>query len=160
MSAVQQIEEILAGSSTDDQVRQEKRRLLDVANRLLPKQGMSAPAALFMVQRARCFHCGGYMPLFNHKGRTHDAPSREHVLPAGVGPLWTFGVSRWRASVVIAHKLCNVRRGTRPFTLLEWEKAHAVWTEADRTWLEAGQTASPFLLWIELANRMQTETRP
>lgn len=157
MSAVQHMEELL---EIGGQPRPEPRRVLDIANRLLPRQALSAPSVMFLAQRARCFHCDGAMPLFNHRGEAHSAPSREHALPAGVGPLWTFGVSRMRAAVVIAHKLCNARRGARPFTVLEWEKAVAIWTAGDRIWLEAGQSASPFVIWIELANRMQGETTP
>lgn len=110
--------------------------------------------ALYLAQRARCFHCAGPLPIFARSSQ-QGATTREHVLPAGTRPDDT----RSSGACVLAHRICNQDRAERPFTLNEWHRAVEIWTTADAIWSAGGRKGSQFPHWIELANTMRKAQR-
>ena len=77
--------------------------------------------SLGQYQDFRCFHCGGHlllMPIhYNSQNHCHHLsfhPHRatvDHIIPATFyGPLHT-------SNIVIACRVCNERRGTRPIAM-------------------------------------------
>lgn len=157
MSAAQRVDELLRGAGKRDARADARRARRDLLARDLPKVSISIPAALYVAQDLRCFHCGGFIPMFARHTEAH-APSREHALAAGVVFEEHEEQERW--AVVLTHRLCNEDRGTRPFTAAEWQRAAKIWTDTSNLWRAAGGLKNPFLPWIALAQRMQEETAP
>lgn len=61
-------------------------------------------AVLFVVQRKKCWICGGFMKRY---GNTLTSCTKDHVLPRK----YMKGKQGPHNNVMLAHRLCNARRG-------------------------------------------------
>lgn len=120
----------------------------------LPRGHLQIAGALYIAQRAQCFHCGGPLPIFG-KSRQPGCTSKEHALPAGA----RIGEPRTDSAFVLAHRLCNGERGERAFTSIEWQRAAEIWTRAIPYCFGAPQTAQTFMAWTELGLHMVEKMR-
>lgn len=76
---------------------------------LLPWSGMpKGVRLLYIAQQGNCCHCGELMDL-SPLWALSSSPSREHVIPACRG-------GKRVGNLVLAHRRCNMERGSRPAT--------------------------------------------
>ena len=78
--------------------------------------------ALFEAQNAACFHCGDPMLFFGGAGVTKRLlATREHLYPLGLNG------KGLQNNIVLAHALCNHKRGCQPPTDEQVARAEQLW---------------------------------
>lgn len=150
-----ELEEISVGLPTRHSQRELRAEARAKVIERLARSQLQFASAVYIAQRAHCFHCGGPLPIFARHIQPGSS-SKEHALPSA----GRTGDNRTDGAFVLAHTACNGERGERLFTTIEWQRAAEVWSRADAIWKAGGRKGSLFPFWIELADRMQSETTP
>lgn len=76
---------------------------------------------LFLAQKGLCFHCHGSMVWPAQYGRPHHKTmSRDHLVPRSKG-------GKGKSNIVLAHRLCNEKRGNKPPTQEMINRAQKLW---------------------------------